>query len=85
MCPQPAHGDVHPDGGWVELTRADADGRAGCHQDRRIWSPWGFSSSALPILDEDLTRKKGQGPGWNNDDDAVETAADDVSAPDAVR
>jgi hypothetical protein len=69
----------------VELKRAYADSRAGCRQARPIWSPWGFSSSTLPILDDDLARKKGRGPGWNNDDDAVETAADDVSKPIAVR
>jgi hypothetical protein len=85
MWPQPARRDVHPDDDRVELTRAYADGRADCHQARRIWSPWGFSSSTLPILHEDLARKKGRGPGWNDDDDAVETAAGDVSEPVAVR
>jgi hypothetical protein len=84
MGPQSAHGDGHPDGDRVELKRAHADGWAGCRQAHPVCSPWSFSSSTLPILDDDLARKKGRGPGWNNDDDAVETAADDVAEPIAV-
>jgi hypothetical protein len=85
LCPQPAHGDVYPDGDMVELKRAYADAWAGCRQARPVWSPWGFSSSTLPILDDDLARKKGRGRGWNNDDADVEKATDDGSEPVAVR